>query len=77
MNTLKLKNRKYTIIEEIIRIESDELIEKIEKFLAIENQVKKSPIAYTIEEIKQEVAEAEKESILHSQEEVKAMLWKK
>ena len=77
MNTLELNNRKYTLIEEIMRIENDDILKKIEKLVAKENQSKKSPIAYSIEEIKQEVAEAEKELNSYSQEEVKAMSWKK
>lgn len=77
MNSIELKNRKYTLIEEIMRIESDSVIEKIEKFIQEENQRKKSPLSYTIEELKQEVAEAEKESDSNTQEEVKAMSWKK
>ena len=77
MNTTELNNRKYTLIEEIMRIENDAVIEKIEKLIAGENQTTKSPLAYTVEEIKQEVAEAEKESNMYTQDEVKAMSWKK
>ncbi len=77
MNTLELNNRKYTLIEEIMRIENDELIEKIEKLVAKETKTKKSPIAYSVEEIRHEVAEAEKETNSYSQDEVKAMSWKK
>lgn len=77
MNTKELNNRKYTLIEEIMRIENDAVIEKIEKLIAGENQTNKSPLAYTVEEIKQEAAEAEKESNVYTQDEVKAMSWKK
>ncbi len=77
MNTQELNNRKYTLIEEIMRIENDAVIEKIEKLVAKENRSKKSPLAYTVEEIKHEVAEAEKEPISYSQDEVKAMSWKR
>jgi hypothetical protein len=77
MNTLELNNRKHTLIEEIMRIENDKLLEKIEKLVAKETKTKKSPIAYSVEEIRQEVAEAEKEINLYSQDEVKAMSWKK
>ena len=77
MNTIDLKNRKYTLIEEIMRIDSDTILEKIEKLIQKENQHKKSPLSYTIEELKHEVAEAEKETGLYSQDEVKAMSWKK
>ena len=77
MTTLELNNRKYTLIEEIMRIDSDAVIEKIEKLIDKEKQYKKSPLSYTIEELKQEVAEAEIETVKFSQEEVKAMSWKK
>lgn len=62
MSTIELNNRKYTLIEEIMGIENDAIIEKIEKLVANEKKSTKSPIAYTLEEIKQEVAEAEKET---------------
>jgi hypothetical protein len=77
MTTTELNNRKYTLIEEIMRIDSDAVIEKIEKLIDMEKRYKKSPLSYTLEELKQEVAEAENETVIHSQEEVKAMSWKK
>ncbi len=77
MNSTELKNRKYTLIEEIMRIESDSVIEKIEKLIEAENLHIKSPLSYSVEELKHEVAEAEKESESYTQEEVKAMTWKK
>ena len=77
MNTLELNNRKYTLIEKIMRLESDITIKKIEDIVAAESPLQCSPIAYTLEEIKQEVAEAEKEIGLYSQEVVKTMSWKK
>jgi len=77
MTTIELNNRKYTLIEEIMRIDSDLVIEKIEKLIDSEKRYSKSPLSYTIEELKQEVAESESETILYSQDEVKAMSWKK
>jgi len=77
MNTLELNNRKYTLIEKIMRLESDIIIKKIEDIVAAESKPQNGPIAYTPEEIKLEVAEAEKETISYSQEEVKTMSWKK
>ncbi len=77
MNTIDLNNRKYTLIEEIMHIDSDAILEKIEELIQKENQYKKSPLSYTIEELKQEVAEAEKETGLYTQDEAKAMSWKK
>lgn len=77
MTTIELNNRKYTLIEEIMRIDSDEVIEKIEKLIDKEKQYKKSPLSYTVEELKQEVAEAENETLLYGQDEVKAISWKK
>jgi hypothetical protein len=77
MGAIELKNRKYSLIEEIMGIENDAIIEKIEQLLAREKKSTKSPIAYTMEEIKQEVAEAEQETGMYSQGEVKAMSWKK
>jgi hypothetical protein len=77
MNTIKLNNRKYTLIEEIMRIDSDEILEKLENLIDKEKHLKKSPLSYTVDEIKQEVAEAEAEIIQYSQDEVKAMTWKK
>ncbi|MDP2887937.1 MAG: hypothetical protein Q8P34_03100 [Bacteroidota bacterium] len=77
MTTIELNNRKYTLIEEIMRIDSDVIIEKIEKLIDSEKRYSKSPTSYTIEELKHEVAESESETVLHSQDEVKAMLWKK
>ena len=73
MTTLELNNRKYALIEEIMRIDSDRIIEKIEKLIAKEIKYKKSPLSYSVEELKQEVAEAENETVIYSQEEVKAM----
>ena len=72
MDTNDFNNRKYTLIEEIIRLESVVIIEKIEKLIHKENQLKKSPLSYVVEELKQEVAEAEKEIVLYSQDEVRA-----
>lgn len=77
MTTIELNSRKYTLIEEIMRIDSDAVIEKIEKLIDSEKQHPKSPLSYTVEELKQEVAESESETVLHSQDEVKAMSWKK
>jgi len=42
MTTIKLNNRKYTLIEEIMRIDSDAVIEKIEKLIDKEKQYKKA-----------------------------------
>lgn len=77
MTTIELNNRKYTLITEIMRIDSEAVIEKIEKFLDKETRYKKSPLSFTEEELKLEIAEAEKETVLYSQDEVKAMSWKK
>ncbi len=77
MTTIELNNRKYTLIEEIMRIDNDAVIEKIEKLIDKEKQSKKSPLSYTVEELKLEVAEAENETVNFSQDEVKAMSWKK
>ncbi len=77
MNILDLNNRKYSLIEEIMRIDSDTVIEKIEKLIDKEKQYEKSPLSYTVEELKLEVAEAEKETARYSQDDVKAMSWKK
>lgn len=77
MTTIELNNRKYTLIEEIMRIDSDAVIEKIEKLIDKEKQYKKSPLSYTVEELKHEVAEAENETVNYSQDDVKAMSWKK
>ena len=77
MTTIEFNNRKYTLIEEIMHIDSDAVIEKIEKLIDKEKQYKKSPLSYTVEELKLEVAEAEKETVNYSQDEVKAMSWKK
>ena len=77
MTTIELNNRKYTLIEEIMRIDSDAVIEKIEKLIDNEKQYKKSPLSYTVEELKQEVAEAEDETVNYSQDDVKAMSWRK
>lgn len=77
MNTIDFNNRKYTLIEEIMRIDSDVLLEKIEKFIAKESLPEKSPLGYTTDELRREIAEAENESDSYSHEEVKAMSWKK
>lgn len=77
MNTLELNNRKYTLITEIMRIDSEAVIEKIEKLIDKETSHKKSPLSFSLEELKQEIVEAEKETVLFSQDEVKTMLWKK
>jgi len=77
MTTIELNNRKYTLITEIMLIDSEVVIEKIERLINKETLHKKSPLSFTVEELKQEIAEAEKESVLYSQDEVKAMSWKK
>lgn len=77
MNTLELNNRKYTLITEIMRIDSEAVIEKIEKLIDKETSHKKSPLSFSLEELKQEIVEAEKETVLFSQDEVKTMSWKK
>jgi len=77
MTKIELNNRKYTLIEEIMRIDSDAVIEKIEKLIDKEKQHKKSPLSYTVEELKHEVAEAENETVNYTQDDVKAMSWKK
>jgi len=77
MTTIELNNRKYSLIEEFMRIESETVIEKIEKLIDKEKRYKKSPLSYTADELKREVAEAEIESVIYSHKEVKAMLWKK
>jgi len=82
MTTTELNNRKYTLITEIMRIESEDVIKKIEKLINKETLhkktlLKKSPLSFTVEELKLEIAEAEKETVLYSQDKVKAMSWKK
>ena len=77
MTTIELNNRKSTLIAEIMLIDSEAVIEKIERLINKETLHKKSPLSFTVEELKQEIAEAEKESVLYSQDEVKAMSWKK
>lgn len=81
MNTTELNNRKYTLISEITRIESEEVIKKIEKLIDKEiltekNLLKKSPLAFTVEELKFEIEEAEKETGFYTQEQVSSMSWK-
>jgi hypothetical protein len=58
-------------------IESESVIEIIEKLLVEESSCKKSPISFTIEELKHEIREAEKEGTSYSQDEVKSMSWEK
>jgi hypothetical protein len=77
MTTSELNNRKYTLITEITRIENEAVIKKIEKLIDEETKSNKSPLSFTHEELKLEIAEAEKQTILYSQDEVKAMSWKK
>jgi len=77
MTTIELNSRKYSLITEIMRIDSEDVIEKIEQLINSETHYKRSPISFTLEELKIEIAEAEKESVLFNQEEVKTMTWKK
>ncbi|HET6558802.1 MAG TPA: hypothetical protein VFG54_15895 [Prolixibacteraceae bacterium] len=77
MNTIDFNNRKYMLLEEIMRIDSDTLLEKIEKVIAKDKRTQKSPLAYTIDELKHEIAAAENESDSYSHEDVNAMSWKK
>lgn len=77
MTTLELNNRKYTLISEITRVDSEDVIAKLENLLKREIIQKKSPLSFTVEELKNEIAEAEKEPTSYSQEEVKAMSWEK
>lgn len=65
------------LLEEIMRIDSDALLAKIEKVIAKERRTQKSPLAYSIDELKQEIAAAENESDSYSHEEVKTLSWKK
>lgn len=77
MTTLELNNRKYTLMTEIMRIDSEDVISKIENLINKETLNKKSPLSFTIDELKKEIAEAEKETVLYNPDEVKAMSWKK
>jgi len=77
MTTKELNNRKYTLITEITQIENEAVIKKIEKLIERETMSNKSPLSFTPEELNLEIAEAEKQTILYSQDEVKAMSWKK
>jgi hypothetical protein len=77
MTTLELNNRKYTLITEIMRIESELVIEKIEKLLVEEPFSKKSPLSFTMDELKIEIEEAEKEGTSYSHDEVKTLSWEK
>lgn len=77
MTTTELNNRKYSLITEITRIENEAVIKKIEKLIEKETKSNKSPLSFTPQELKLEIAEAEKQTILFSQVEVKTMSWKK
>lgn len=82
MTTTELNNRKDALIAEITQIENEDVIKKIEKLIDREtlhqrNLLKRSPLAFTDEELKSEIAEAEKEANSYFQDEVKAMSWKK
>jgi hypothetical protein len=82
MTTTELNNRKYALIAEITQIESEDVIKKIEKLIDREtihkqNLLKKSPLAFSAEELNLEIAEAEIESTAYSQDDVKDMTWKK
>lgn len=77
MTTTELNNRKYSLITEITRIENEAVIKKIEKLIDKETRSNKSPLSFTTEELKLEIAEAEKQTVLFSQNEVKTMSWKK
>ncbi len=76
MTTLELNNRKYCIISEIMRIESEALIDRIEKIIKQETHAQ-SPLSFTFDELKQEIEEAEKETISYNHHEIKEMSWKK
>ena len=77
MTIKELNNRKYTLITEITHIENEAVIKKLEKLIERETKSIKSPLSFTPEELKLEIAEAEQQTILYSQDEVKAMSWKK
>jgi hypothetical protein len=77
MTTIELNNRKYTLISEIMNIDSEAIIEKIEKIIIKETLDNKSPLSFTVEELKHEIVEAEKETFSYSQDEVNAMSWKR
>lgn len=77
MTATELNNRKYSLITEITRIENEAVIKKLEKLIDKETKSNKSPLSFTPEELKLEIAEAEKQTILYSQDEVKAMTWKR
>jgi hypothetical protein len=77
MTTIELNSRKYSLIAEIMRINSEDVIERIENLINSETQYKRSPLSFTVEELKIEIAEAENESVLFNQDEVKTMTWKK
>jgi hypothetical protein len=77
MNTIEFNNRKYTLISEIMTIDSEAVIDKIEKIIIKETLDKKSPLSFTVEELKQEIIEAQKETFSYSHDDVKAMSWKR
>ena len=50
---------------------------RIVRLINKETLHKTSPLSFTVEELKQEIAEAQKETVSYTQDEVKAMSWKK
>lgn len=51
MSTIELNNRKYTLIEEIMGIENDAIIEKIEKLVANEKKVQKAQLLIPLKKL--------------------------
>jgi hypothetical protein len=82
MNTIDRNNRKYPVIEEITQTKNEDATKNTEKLIKGEtrrqmNVLKKSPLAFSAEELNLEIAEAEIESTAYSQDDVKDMTWKK
>lgn len=77
MTAIELNNRKQNLISKILKLDNEDTILKIEKVLNKEGRIIASPIAFTLDELKHEISEAEKEELIISQEDLKNMRWEK
>ena len=77
MTFLELNNRKQSLAAKILKIDNENMILKIEKLIDMEKHSSKSPLSFSVEELKFEITEAENETGSFSQDDLKAMKWEK
>jgi len=74
MTFLELNKRKQSLVSKILKIDNETMILKIEKLIDMEKHLSNSPLSFTVDELKFEISEAEKESDSYNQVDLKPFL---